>query len=61
MWKKKLKKPVNRDVYIFKLLEKVRGKKLYLFGAGIGGSRAGQILLENGICEFEFIDNNKQK
>lgn len=43
------------------MLEKVRGKKLYLFGAGIGGSRAGQILLENGICEFEFVDNNKQK
>lgn len=61
MWKKQLKAPIGREEYISGLLEKLKGKEVYLFGAGVGGSRTSRILNERRIENITFVDNNKQK
>lgn len=37
MWSDKLKPEVSRNDMIMKLVKKIQGKSVYLFGAGRGG------------------------
>ena len=55
MWKEQLKKQLSREAYIERLIRNITGKSVFLFGAGVGGSRTGQILFERNIDNIIYI------
>lgn len=47
--------------YKKRILDEIKGKKVYIFGTGKNGIRASQWLIENHVDIIAFADNNKEK